>query len=75
MKSNTVIKANRGDTTIATHFSFITAGSWQQRDFPEPVGIDTKTPPDPGKKDKNKYSSINVKISAFTIAVKMMKYL
>lgn len=43
----TVIKANKGETSIATHLSFITAGSWQQRDFPEPVGIETKTSPDP----------------------------
>ena len=27
-KKITVIKANKGDTTIATHLSFITAGSW-----------------------------------------------
>lgn len=40
---STFIRAKRGEKTIATFCSFIIAGNWKQRDFPEPVGIHTNT--------------------------------
>ena len=37
------MRASRGLTTTVTRPSAIMAGSWNTRDFPEPVGIEQKT--------------------------------
>lgn len=39
----TFIRAINGENTTVTLFSSITAGNWKHNDFPDPVGIETKT--------------------------------